>query len=96
MRIILKNNEDKHIIRVLLDYEVTISGLNKSWGQHRKISTFERTEVKIVKNFARKIEPDITLAYTYLLRLQQQIYVLVNSFEIEPTDIQCNAILSFW
>jgi hypothetical protein len=93
---ILKNNEEEHVIRVLLDYRATILLLNKSWAQHRKISTFQKNEPKVVGNFVGKIEPDIGLVYTYPLRLQHQKHFSVDSFEIQPIDDQCDAILPFW
>jgi hypothetical protein len=56
----------------------------------------ERAEPKIVENFVGKIEPEIGLAYTYPVRLQQRNHFSVESFEIGPTDSECDPILLFW
>jgi hypothetical protein len=70
VRMILKNNEEEDLVVVLLDCEATIPLLNKLWAQKRQILIFKQTEPKIVENFTAKIEPNIRLVYTFILRLQ--------------------------
>jgi hypothetical protein len=96
IKMILKNNEKESVIRVLLDCGATIPILNKKWALRNNIPTFERTEPKVVESFAGKIEPEIRLAYTYPVRLQHRKLFSVESFEIGPTDNECDAILPFW
>jgi hypothetical protein len=62
---ILKINENKNVIRVLLGCGTTIPILNKKWALRNNISRFERTELLIVENFASPIEPEIARAFTY-------------------------------
>jgi hypothetical protein len=93
---ILKNNEKESVIRVLLDCGATIPILNKKWALRNNILTFKRTEPKVVENIADKIKPEIRLAYTYPVRLQYQKHFSVESFEIGPTDNECDGILPFW
>jgi hypothetical protein len=81
---------------VVLDCGTTIPILNKKWALRNNIPTFERTEPKVGENLAGKIEPDIGLAYTSQVRLQYRKHFSVESFEIGPTDNECDAILPFW
>jgi hypothetical protein len=93
---ILKNNEQEYLVRVLLDFGASIPILNKSWAQNHKIPTSRQAKPRLVENFAGKIEPEIGLAYTYPVRLQHRKHFSVESFEIGPTDDECDAILPFW
>jgi hypothetical protein len=93
---ILKNNEKESVIRVLLDCGATMPIRNKKWALQNNIPTFERTEPKVVENFAGKIKPEMGLAYTYPVRLQHRKHFSVESFEIGTRDNECDAILPFW
>jgi hypothetical protein len=93
---ILKNSEKEYLVWVLLDFEASIPILNKSWAQNHKIPTSRQAESRLVKNLAAKIEPEIRLACTYPVRLQHRGSFSVESFEIGPTDDECDAILPFW
>jgi hypothetical protein len=93
---ILKNNEKESIIRVLLDCSATIRILYQIWALRNNIPMFERTEPKVVENFAGKIAPEIGVAYTYPVRLQFRKHFSVDSFEIGMIDSESDAILPFW
>jgi hypothetical protein len=96
IKVILKNNKQEYLVRELLDFGASIPLLNKSQAQNYKIPISRRAKPRLVENFAGKIKPEIGLAYTYPLRLQHRKQLLVESFEIGPTDDECNAILLFW
>jgi hypothetical protein len=57
----LKNNEQKYLVRVLLGFGARIPILNKFWAPNHKIPTSRRSEPRLVEKFAGKIEPEIGL-----------------------------------
>jgi hypothetical protein len=81
---------------VLLDFGASIPILNRSWAHHHTISTYRRAEPRLIENFSRKIEPEIALAYPYPVRIQHRKHFSVESFEIGPTNDECDPILPFW
>jgi hypothetical protein len=81
---------------VLLNCGATIPILKRSWAERKNILTFNRAEPKVAENFGGKIESEIGLAYTYPVRVQYRKHFSVESFEIVPTDSECEAILPFW
>jgi hypothetical protein len=50
----------------------------------------------MIENFARSTQPDIGLMDSYPPRLQHRKNFSVKSFEITPTDSECEVILPFW
>jgi hypothetical protein len=48
------------------------------------------------REFHRSTHADIGLTYSYPLRLQHRKHFSVESFEITPTDSECDMILPFW
>jgi hypothetical protein len=79
----------------MLDFDTTILVLDKMWAEESHILIYKRTELRIVKNYIGKREPEISLAYTYLLRLQYWKHFSIESFKLCPTDNDYNSILPF-
>jgi hypothetical protein len=50
----------------------------------------------MIENFTRSTYADIGLTYSNPLRLQHRKHYSVESFEISPTDLECDVILPFW
>jgi hypothetical protein len=49
-----------------------------------------------VENFAGRIETEIGQCYTYRLRIQHRSHYSIDSFDVDPTDSECDATLPFW
>jgi hypothetical protein len=96
VNMILRWNEMERIIRARLDWGASIPALSKQWAIKNQVPTFQRGKRLMIENFARSTHTDIGLTYSYPLRLQHRKHFSVESFEITPTDSECDVILPFW
>jgi hypothetical protein len=96
VKMILRWNEKERIIRALLDWGASIPVLSKQWAIKNQVPTFQREKRLMIETFAGSTHADIGLTYSYPLRLQHRKHFSVESFEITPTDLECDVILPFW
>jgi hypothetical protein len=96
IEMILKNDEKESVLRVLLDGGRTIPIVNKTWALRNNIPMLDSTEPEVVENFARKIDAEIRLKYTYPVRRQHRKDFSLESVEIGLTDNEYDPILTFW
>jgi hypothetical protein len=62
-------------------------------GNKKPSPNVPQREQLMIENLAGSTHADIGLTYSYRLRLQHRKHFLEESFEITPTDSECDVIL---
>ena len=96
VRMILHQGNSQFPVRALLDTASSLPILSKHFASRNKISTFVRTEQLDVQTFAGETCPDIGKEYSYPLLLQHHNHWTKDSFDISPTDGDCDILLPWW
>jgi hypothetical protein len=96
IRMILHSDNQELPVRALLDSASSLPILSKSFATRYSIKSFIRTEQLEVQTFAGDSCPDIGKEYSYPLLLQHHKHWTKESFEISPTDSDCDILIPWW
>jgi hypothetical protein len=79
-----------------LDLGCSIPVLSSEIGKWYQVPEFKWSTPLVVERFDRSICPDIGYSYTYPLNLNLDHHWSRESFEVGPTDDECDIMIPWW
>ena len=83
-------------VRVLLDSGCSVPVLSSGIVKKYQVPEFKRSTPLVVERFDGSICPDIGYSYTYPLNLNLEHHWSRESFEVGPTDDECDIMMPWW